>query len=216
MSVSQLSTLTESPPAASLSMSSDERLLAHLAHGELDALDLLYTRYARPVFTLAVRVLGDASDAEEVTQDVFEQVWRSAHRFDPARGSAGRWIITIAYHVAMTALRRHYRRPQTCHTDDTDRLVARIPDDARAVSAVALDRLDAQQLRRAVRSLPDPQQHAVALAYFADLSHGDVAAVLGTPLGTVKSNIRRGLTRLRPTVAGLGLVPDHEDMVEQL
>jgi RNA polymerase sigma-70 factor (ECF subfamily) len=94
-------------------------------------------------------------------------------------------------------------------------LVARIPDDALAVSAVALDRLDAQQLRRAVRSLPDPQQHAVALAYFADLSHADVAAVLGTPLGTVKSNIRRGLTRLRPTVAGLGLLPDHEDTAEQ-
>jgi RNA polymerase sigma-70 factor (ECF subfamily) len=168
------------------------------------------------VFTLAVRVVGDAADAEEVTQDVFEQVWRSAHRFDPACGSAGRWIITIAYHVAMTALRRHYRRPQTWHTDDTDRLVARIPDDARAVSAVALDRLEAQQLWRAVRSLPTPQQHAVALAYFGDLSHADVAAVLGTPLGTVKSNIRRGLTRLRPTVAGLGLVPDHEDTAEQV
>ena len=210
-----LSTLHEQDGGAPSSVSTDEVLLAQLAQGEFVALDLLYTHYARAVFTLAVRVLGDAADAEEVTQDVFERVWRSAHRFDPARGSAGRWIISIAYHVAMTALRRHYRRPQTCHTDDTDRLVARIPDDARAVSAVALDRLDAQQLRRAVRSLPDPQQHAVALAYFADLSHGDVAAVLGTPLGTVKSNIRRGLTRLRPTVAGLGLVPGHEDMVEQ-
>ena len=210
-----LSTLREQDGGAPSSVSTDEVLLAQLAHGDLAALDLLYTRYARPVYTLAVRVLGDAADAEEVTQDVFEQVWRHADRFDPARGSAGRWIITIAYHVAMTALRRHYRRPQAWHTDDMERLVGRIPDDALDVSVVALDRLDAQQLRRAVRALPDPQQHAVALAYFGDLSHRDVAAVLGTPLGTVKSNIRRGLTRLRPTVAGLGLVTDREDRVEQ-
>ena len=210
-----VSTLSEQYGDAPTSVSTDEVLLARLAQGELVALDQLYTRYARPVFTLAVRVLGDPADAEEVTQDVFERVWRSAHRFDPARGSPGRWLISIAYHVAMTALRRHYRCPQTCHTDDTDRLVQRIPDDTRDVGVVAMDRLDAQQLRRAVRSLPAPQQHAVALAYFGDLSHRDVAAVLGTPLGTVKSNIRRGLTRLRPTVAGLGLLPDHADTVEQ-
>ena len=215
MSVSPLFTLTEPPPVASLSTSTDDVLLALLAHGDLDALDLLYTRYARPVFTLAVRVLGDASDAEEVTQDVFERVWRHADRFDPARGSAGRWLLSIARHVAMTALRRHYRRPQLCHTDNTERLVQRIPDTALDVSVVTVNLIDAQQLRRAVRSLPAPQQHAIALAYFAELSHADVAAALGTPLGTVKSNIRRGLTRLRPTVAGLGLVPDHEDTAEQ-
>ena len=198
-----------------MSTSTDERLLALLAHGDLDALDLLYRRYARPVFTLAVRVLGDASDAEEVTQDVFERVWHSAHRFDPARGSAGRWLLTIAYHVAMTALRRHYRHPQLCHTDDTDRLVQRIPDTALDVGVVAVDRLESHQLRRAVRSLPTPQQHAIALAYFAELSHADVAAALGAPLGTVKSNIRRGLTRLRATVDGLGLVPEPDGVAEQ-
>jgi len=215
VSASQLATLREQAIAAPLNTSTDERLLAHLALGELVALDLLYTRYARPVYTLAVRVLGDAADAEEVTQDVFERVWRHADRFDPARGSAGHWILSIAYHVAMTALRRHYCRPQTCHTDDTDRFVERIPDGALDVGVIAVDHLEAHQLRRAVRSLPAPQQHAVALAYFGGLSHGDVAAALDMPLGTVKSNIRRGLTRLRPTLAGLGLVPEHENMADQ-
>lgn len=212
--VPQMPPLVDQPTAAPSSTHTDECLLHGLAHGDLDALDLLYTRYARAVFTLAVRVLDDESDAEEVTQDVFERVWRSDHRFDPARGPAGRWLLSIAYHVAMTTLRRHYRRPQACHTDDTDRLIGRIPDDTLDVSVVAVDRLQAQQLRRAVRSLPAPQQHAVALAYLSGLSQGEVAAALNAPLGTVKSTIRRGLTRLRPTVAGLGLLPDAEDTVE--
>jgi len=161
-------------------------------------------------------MLGDASDAEEVTQDVFERVWRYAHRFDPARGSAGRWLLSIAYHVTMTMLRRQYRRPQLCHTDDTDWLVQRIPDAALDVGGGVVDLIDAQQLQRAVRSLPTPQQHAIALAYFAELSHADVAAALGTPLGTVKSNIRRGLTRLRATVDGMGLVPEPDGVGERV
>ncbi len=208
--IAHLSTLNEQYGGALSSLSTDEVLLAHLAHGDLDALDLLYTRYARPVFTLAVRVLGDAADAEEVTQDVFERVWRHADRFDPARGSAGRWLISIAYHVAVNALRRHYRRPHTCYTAATNRLAERIPDIALDVSVVALDHLEANHLRRAVRSLLAPQQCTIALAYFGGLSHADVAAALNTPLGTVKSNIRRGLTRLRATVDGS--VPELDDV----
>lgn len=199
------------PPTAVSCTSTDEHLLACLIHGDLHALEVLHTRYARLVFTLAVRVLADESDAEEVTQDVFEQVWRVAASFDPARGSVGRWLIAIAYHVAMNALRPRYRRPRLCQLEATARHIERIPDLALDVAGRVVDQLEAAQLHRAVRSLPAPQQHAVALAYLVGLSHAEVAAALDVPLGTVKANIRRGLTRLRTTVAGLGLGLDGDD-----
>ncbi len=91
----------------------DEVLLMDLAQGNLAALDTLYMRYARPVFSLAMRVVGNTADAEEVTQDVFEQVWRHAARFDPARGQAGTWLMSITAHVALDARRKQQRRPTT-------------------------------------------------------------------------------------------------------
>src|SRR5918998_1427288 len=91
---------------------SDEELIGRLADGDMEALELIYARYARPVFSLAVRVLRDEAEAEEVTQDVFERVWRHASSFDRGRGRFATWLLSMTHHVAIDALRKRQRRPQ--------------------------------------------------------------------------------------------------------
>ncbi len=186
----------------------DEVLLMDLAQGNLAALDTLYMRYARPVFSLAMRVVGNTADAEEVTQDVFEQVWRHAARFDPARGQAGTWLMSITAHVALDAGRKQQRRPTTRRDTHTEMSTHHIPDGALDVCASTIQNMDAHQIRRALSSLPQPQRHVIALTYFGGLSQSEIAIALNAPLGTIKARLRRGMVRLRETVDAYGLRPE--------
>ncbi len=180
----------------------DDELIDRLKHGDLAALDELYTRYARPVYSLALRILGNAADAEEVTQDVFERVWRHARSFDRGRGQFGAWLLGVTHHVAVDALRKRQRRPQLIRTaPNDDPLDGPMDDD---VSERTMRNLQAEQIRRALRSLPAPQQQAIELAYFNGMSHLEIAAALGDPLGTIKARIRRGMQRLRQALDEVG------------
>ncbi len=187
---------------------SDEELIERLAHGDLTALEALYQRYARPVYSLALRILQDTADAEEVTQDVFERIWRHAPMFDPARGHFGTWLLSVTHHVAIDLVRKRQRRPQTVGsevTEPTGRLESEGRED---VANSALRNVQAEQVRRALRSLPPAQQQAIELAYFSGLSHLEIAAMLGDPLGTVKARIRRGMERLRSSLESFGVEGD--------
>jgi RNA polymerase sigma-70 factor, ECF subfamily len=186
----------------------DEELIERLARGDLHALETLYGRYARPVYSLALRVLGNANDAEEVTQDVFERVWRHAPSFDSERGRFGTWLLSMTHHVAIDNVRKRQRRPQTVHGETADYAVAIMPDTRMDVSETTLRHMQADQVRRALRSLPPSQQQAIELAYFGGLSHLEIAAKLGDPLGTVKARIRRGMERLRSALEGFGVEGD--------
>ncbi len=183
----------------------DEELVERLAHGDLSALEMLYGRYARPVFSLALRILQDQADAEEVTQDVFERVWRHAPTFDPSRGRFGTWLLSMTHHVAIDMLRKRQRRPQTV-VDQTTEGIGPVNNTERDdVVDSALRNVQAEQVRRALRSLPPSQQQAIELAYFGGMSHLEIAAMLGDPLGTVKARIRRGMERLRSALESLGV-----------
>lgn len=188
----------------------DELLIARLAAGDVGALDALYTAYARPVYSLALRILGDTADAEEVTQDVFERVWRHAPSFDPQRGRLGTWLLSMTHHVAIDHLRKRLRRPVTMSGAAAEIAVRVIPDNGADVSGAALHQVEAEQIRRALRSLPHEQQQAIELAYFGGLSHLEIAALLGDPLGTVKARIRRGMERLRSALNGFGVGDDSD------
>ncbi len=170
----------------------DEALVLRLARGDVGALEELYSRYARPVFSLALRILGDTADAEEATQDVFERVWRHAPSFDAERGRFGTWLMSMTYHVAVDRVRKRNRRPQSVDAAVGERLQA-LPDARQDVSETTLRNLDAQTVRTALRSLPEPQKQAIELAFFGGMSHLEIAAALGDPLGTVKARIRRGM-----------------------
>jgi len=148
----------------------------------------LYDRYSSVVYSVALRVLGDTGAAEDVLQEVFIQLWRNPLAFNASRGKLGAWLAVIARNRAIDALRK--RRPQT---DITDVLVSVEPDlagDAERARAM-------EKVRGALGSMPAAQRSALEMAYFEGLTHTEIAAKTGEPLGTVKTRIRAGLMALR-------------------
>ncbi len=138
-------------------------------------------------------MVRDPAQAEEVTQEAFLEIWRTASRFDPERGSALAWMLTIAHRKAVDRVRAAEasgRRETTYHHG-----TRAVPHDATAEAAEAS--LEARWVRRALESLTDVQRQAVSLAYLGGYTHTEVAALLDLPLGTAKTRIRDGLIRLR-------------------
>ena len=189
-------------------METDEGLLARLAAGDEQAVGPLYARYAPIVLGMACQAL-DRPTAEEVVQDVFLAVWKNAGSFDPARGPVRPWLLQIAHYRIANELRTRSRRPRIEPDSEGDRLAA-LPDPAPDQQASAWTEYRRSALQRALEELPPPQRQALGLAFYEDLSHGEIARVLKLPLGTAKSRVRAGLLALRgklaPLVASLAVL----------
>ena len=169
------------------------RWIARVVHQDQQALAELYETMAGRVYGLALRITRQVQTAEEVTEDCFWQVWRQAPRFDPERGAAVAWIMTIARSRALDAL----RRADTAEPLGEDRLAAIEAGDGSDPHDM-LDAVEKQhRLHAALRDLEPLARQLVALAFFRGLSHEEIAGQTGLPLGTVKSHIRRALLRLR-------------------
>ena len=178
----------------------DLALLARIKQGDSAALDALYARYASPVHSFVWKILRSAEDTEDVVLDVFWQIWRQADRYDASRGAPPAWIFAIARSRAIDRRRgRHRREDRTISFDDPltnlDPLDEQAPPDR-----VASFRQTRDLMREAVRTLSPAQREAVELAFFKGLTHGEIAAKLNQPLGTIKTRIRQGLIRLRKTL----------------
>ena len=169
--------------------SSDEALLQRLADGDLQALGAVYDRYAPMVNGLALRILRDTGDAEDVVQDVFVQVWREAARFDRGRGSPQSWICTIARSRALDRLRRRRARREEAGGEEAAATVSTDPGVSPAVLSVSM--------RKALDTLSIEQRRPLELAYYEGLTQVEIAERLQEPLGTVKTRMRTGLMRLR-------------------
>lgn len=173
-------------------MTPDE-LLQRVALGDTSAFELVYDRLVDTVFGVIRRVLRDPAQSEEVAQEVMIEVWRTATRFDAERGSASTWIMTMAHRRAIDRV----RSSQASH-DREERLAHR--DHLPAYDEVAEQvetRLEQEQVRRCLGHLTDLQRESVTLAYYAGHTYRQVAELLDTPLGTVKTRLRDGLIRLR-------------------
>lgn len=174
----------------------DDTLIRAMVDGDEEALRAFNQRYGHAVVTLAYRILGDAADAEEVAADVLWQVWRRAASFDPARGSPGAWLMSIARSRAIDRLRA--RSPRATSAEPPPE--AKDPGDpARELYSAECRR----SVARAMAGLADGERAALELAYFSGLSQSEIAARTGLPLGTVKSRIRSGLIKLRDGLRGL-------------
>lgn len=172
---------------------SDDDLLVAVARGDQAAFAALYDRTAPLVHGVVRRVVRDPSQSEEVTQEVFVEVWRTATRFDPDRGSARPWITTMAHRRAVDRV-----RSEQASRDRTERIGHR--DRSRDFDEVAESvelRAEHAQVRAALDQLTDLQRQAVELAYFQGYTYRQVAELLDTPLGTIKTRMRDGLIRLR-------------------
>ena len=173
----------------------DEELLAGLIAGRLEALETLYDRYRTMAFGIARRITTDDLLAEDVIQDAFLGVWRSADRYVPGKGSVRSWLLAIVHHRSIDAIRR--RRPTSELPEETDGAMTpeplRLPDVWSEVSG----RLDRDAVLAAVATLPEAQREAIDLAYFGGLTQVEISERTGVPLGTVKSRVRLGLLALR-------------------
>jgi RNA polymerase sigma-70 factor, ECF subfamily len=170
----------------------DDLLLA-AARGDQAAFAALYDRVAGSVYGVVRRVVRDPAQSEEVTQEVLVEVWRTAARFDPDRGSAQTWILTMAHRRAIDRV-----RSEQASRDRTERHGLR--DRGRPHDEVTEQveiRLEHEQVREALTTLTDLQREAVELAYYGGHTYREVAELLDTPLGTIKTRMRDGLIRLR-------------------
>lgn len=149
---------------------------------------LLYDRYSSVVYSVALRVLGDTGRAEDALQEIFMQLWRNPGAFDAARGSLGAWLAVIARNRAIDMLRK--RRPET----DISEVVVSVETD---LADVAERGRAVEKIRRALGEMPAPQRSALEMAFFEGLTHSEIAARSGEPLGTIKTRIRSGLISLR-------------------
>mgnify|MGYP006158020815 CR=1 FL=1 len=179
-------------------------LVARLRFGDAEALGRLYDLALGRVYAVALRVLRDPGDAEEVVSDVFLQVWEQAATYCPERGAVMAWLQTLAWSRAVDRLRRlrRHRVPEGLHPDALP--AAYTPGEGDPAEGL-LDALgNAARVREAFARLSPAQREVLALAYGEDLSHPEIAARTGLPLGTVKSHARRGLAALRAALAGEG------------
>lgn len=171
----------------------DETLLGLIRAQDEGALSALYERYSRLLYSIALRITGDASSAEECTQDVFQAVWLRAGQFRPSVGSAQAWLSSIARHRAIDEVRGRWHRAL-----QTELPLDGVPDFHGAVERgweqLSVLRAD---MRAALANLPFKQRQAIELAFYGGLTSNEIAARLGESVGTVKSRLRLGLDRLR-------------------
>jgi RNA polymerase sigma factor (sigma-70 family) len=169
---------------------SDEALVALAARSEQSALAELYDRYSRTAYGLALRVLRDQELAEDAVQEAFLTIWRTASRFMPERGKASTWILTLVHRRAVDAGRREQRR----RADSLERAAEPAVEGAEEDAFLRLQR---ERVQAALRRLPDAQREALELAYYGGFSQSELAERLGQPLGTIKSRMFGGLSRMR-------------------
>ncbi|WP_026370846.1 sigma-70 family RNA polymerase sigma factor [Kallotenue papyrolyticum] len=187
----------EDPTTVPESALDDRTLLALLQQRVPAGLALLYDRYGRIVYGLALRMLGDVGAAEEVTQDVFLRCWQHIDRYQPAQGTLAAWLLAIAHHRAIDELRSRRQR-QRRHEQGDEELATLATRDP------ALDELLLRdEVRRGLSQLPDAQREAIELIFWGGLTRREAAARLGVPLGTLHTRLRLGMERLRQSFARL-------------
>jgi RNA polymerase sigma-70 factor, ECF subfamily len=197
--------MTPEAPATSPGNAGDDqghepaRLLAAMAHGDKAALARLYELLARPLYSLAFRVISDATEAQDIVQDVFLLMWNKAATYEASRGSVFGWAATLTRNRAIDRVRMRRRRGELLAEAAQDLQPASPAGDTDSAGSLWV-REKAGAVRTALTKLAPEQQKAIELAYFSGLTQQEIAARLNEPLGTIKARIRRGLLKLRETL----------------
>ena len=178
----------------------DEELVPRMARGDAQAFEAIYERHGGAAYSLAYRMVGSRTVAEDVIQEAFLNLWRSGAHYDRGRGSVRTWILGIVHHRAIDALRRSIVHDKRRASDEgiEERFEAGDRTDVQAAR-----RQEAAEVRSALATLPDEQSRAIELAYFGGFTHSEIAEMLETPIGTVKGRMRLGLEKLRGQLGGL-------------
>ena len=166
----------------------DSELLQRVRSGDQDAMAVIFRRYGGAIFSVALRILRDSGQAEDVMQEILFQLWRSSDSFVQGRGSLGAWLVVVARNRSIDALRR--RKP----TDSVEDVILASPQN---LASEAERNTMISKVRGYMLGLPPEQQKSIEMAFFEGLSHTEIAAKTGDPLGTVKTRIRLALLSLR-------------------
>src|SRR5712691_3200065 len=181
----------------------DEELIRLAGQGHADAFDLVYERHSSAAFSLAYRICGSRSAAEDATQEAFLSIWRGGGRYQRERGSVRTWILGIVHHRSIDNLRRNLVHDRRRASDEgmEERFEARELTDVEAAR-----REEAETVRGAMSELPPEQSRVIELAYFGGFTHTEIAEILEAPIGTVKGRMRLGLEKMRARLEALGTV----------
>ena len=187
----------------------DRRLLAEVAQGKTESFAALYDRLSGPLYTLCLRMIGDAEEAEDALQEAFLTIWRRAGAYDPARASVFGWAVLLTRCKAIDHLRSRGRRLRVFAPEPGEGQDFPQPGEAAEATASTPDASanadrheQAARVRNVLRELPAEQSQVIELAFFSDLTHHEISARLAQPLGTIKARIRRGLLKLRDGLGG--------------
>lgn len=200
------------PPTGDQRTPDDDTLIARIAGQDRLALDTLYERYARVVYGLALRMLGDPEHAEDIVQETFWRVWRRGATFQAGRGPAAGWIFGIAHNLSIDELRRRRARPSPVYEAGGAPALREIVDEDMDVVGAAAESERRRLIERALGQISADQRQAIELAYFGGLSQSEIAERLQSPIGTVKTRIRLGLRHLREVLQAQNL--HLEDLTE--
>ncbi|UIK90639.1 ECF RNA polymerase sigma factor SigK [Arthrobacter polaris] len=177
----------------SLAPPSEEELIRLVALGDEAAFERLYDAVSSRVFGLVRRVVRDPAQSQEVTQEIFLDIWEQASRFDPARGKAMSWILVIAHRKAVDKV----RASQASSNRDLREGVKNYQESYDDVADTVETQMEAERVQKALETLTAAQQEAISLAYYGGYTHQEVAELLKVPVGTVKTRIRDGMIRMR-------------------
>ena len=184
--------MSTAPSAKDQPQITDSTLISRVRAGDEDALAALHDRYAQVVYSVALRVLGETTEAEDILQEIFLQLWRNPQTFDSNRGSLGAWLAVITRHRAIDHLRR--RRPESDIEEVIGAVDTRLEQTTDRNMAIA-------KIRAVVERLPVEQRKPLEMAFFEGLTHSEIASKTGEPLGTIKTRIRSALLTLRKALA---------------
>jgi RNA polymerase sigma-70 factor (ECF subfamily) len=186
-----------------LHLLADEELIQLVERGTPDAFQILYERHSAPAFSLAYRICGTRSRAEDATQEAFLSIWRGGGRYQRDRGSVRTWILGIVHHRSIDGLRRNLVHDRRRASDEgiEERFSARELTDVEAARHE-----EAGTVRAALEELPAEQSRVIELAYFGGFTHTEIAELLDAPVGTVKGRMRLGLEKMRARLEAVGTV----------
>jgi RNA polymerase sigma-70 factor, ECF subfamily len=184
---------------AELERLADEDLMPLVAREDPLAFEVFYDRHAGAAYSLAYRIVGSRTAAEDVTQEALLSIWRSGARYDRARGSVRAWTLGIVRNRAIDLLRKESGRSPKLAVGGDELIERRAAEELTDTEAVR--RETAREVRGAIRELPEDQSRVIELAYFGGFSHSEIADMLGAPIGTIKGRMRLGLEKIRATLA---------------
>ncbi len=174
----------------------DAELLQGVSQKEKDALEVLYSRYSTQVFSLAMYMLKEQALAEEVTQDIFLNIWTKSGSFKSERGAPKSWIMSVAHNKIIDVIRSRRRALIASEPAEYEALEA-VPASGATTEELVEQRLDRERILKALKELPDAQREVIMLAYYGGYSQSEMADKLNQPLGTVKTRVRLAMQKLR-------------------